>query len=194
MTPCSTWSLTWLRPTPPHSPKNYRCVDRPHVTPLDKPDRPPWYVFACFSCERYFHRVLTPCCLFHFFPPMFLLVIPQLQFLSLLSEIDWWSVRCSKCVRSTQVSVFSLCSLILGPQPPPQIPNPPHTHMCGPGGAGACCPEDRGSAGSQKHLSVPLPLHCNPAGTALSSAPAVCKCAWMCVCAREERRLNDWLQ
>ena len=113
---------------------------------------------------------------------MCFLVIPQLQFLSLLSEIDWWSVRCSKCVRSTQVSVFSLCSLILGPQYPPTTPPPyPPPHVCGPGGAGACCPEDRGSAGSQKHLSVPLPLHCYPAGTALSSAPAVCKCVRMCV-------------
>lgn len=43
----------------------------------------------------------------------------------------------------------------------PQIPL-----VCGPGGAGACCPEDRGSAGSQKHLSMPLPLYCNPPGTA----------------------------
>ncbi len=83
--------------------------------------------------------------------------------------------------------MFSLCSLILGPQPPSLTPwNPsksPRPHLvCGPGGAGACCPEDRGSAGSQKHLSVPLPLHCNPPGTALSPAPAVRKCVCGCVC------------
>lgn len=61
--------------------------------------------------------------------------------------------------------------------PPPQIPL-----VCGPGGAGACRPEDRGSAGSQKHLSMPLPLYCNPPGTALNSAPGVCKCVLVCVC------------
>lgn len=85
-------------------------------------------------------------------------------------------------------SLFSLCSLILGPQPSfPSCENhePPKTphllHVCGPGGAGACCPEDRGTAGSQNDLSVPLPLHCNPPGTALSPAPAVRMCVWMCV-------------
>ena len=98
--------------------------------------------------------------------------------------------------------MFSLCSLILGPQPPPPPPpasltleiHPPPSQPpldCGPGGAGACCPEDRGSAGSQKHLSVPLPLHCKPPGTALSQpAPALCAyvrvlatavCACVCV-------------
>lgn len=84
------------------------------------------------------------------------------------------------CLRSTQVSIcfpFALSSL--GRHPPP-LPLKFGPHVCGQGGAGACCPEDRGSAGSQKHLSVPLPLHCNPPGTALSQpAPAVCKCVWL---------------
>ena len=85
------------------------------------------------------------------------------------------------CVLNSSVYMFSLCSLILGPQLP--FPYPKTPLVCGPGGAGTCCPEDRGSAGSQKHLSMSLPLYCNPPGTALSSS--VCKCvgkrkeAWM---------------
>lgn len=95
-------------------------------------------------------------------------------------------MRCRQqlCVINSSFYMFSLCSLILGPQPPPLHlninPLPPTSFprlACGPGGAGACRPEDRGSAGSQKHLSVPFPLQCNPPGTALSQpAPAVCVC------------------
>lgn len=76
--------------------------------------------------------------------------------------------------------MFSFCSLILGPQNP--LPYPTKSPMCGPGGAGACRPEDRGSTGSQKHLSMPLPLYCNPPGTALTSAPG----------GVEKRCLNEW--
>lgn len=93
-----------------------------------------------------------------------------------------WNVD-SSCVWSTQVSICSPFALSsLGRNPllyPPTFINPTllPTLVCGPGGAGACRPEDRGSAGCQKHLSVPFPLHCNPPGTALSQpAPAVCVC------------------
>lgn len=97
------------------------------------------------------------------------------------------------CLGSTQVSVcFPLCSLNFWgcnppffPKPsplPPSYPAPPHT--CGPGGAGACSPEDRGSAGSQKHLSVPFPLCPNAPGTALNSAPGASECVF------KERRLE----
>lgn len=96
------------------------------------------------------------------------------------------------CALNSSFCVFPLLSHPWAANPPPTPPpNPPTPHVCGPGGAGACCPEDRGSAGSQKHLSVPLPLHCNPAGTALSSAPAVCKCVRMCVCERRDAWTTD---
>lgn len=75
------------------------------------------------------------------------------------------------------------------PTNPSKIP-----FVCGPGGAGARCPEDRSSAGSQKHLSMPLPLYCNPPGTALTSAPGVCKS--VCVCVREsveEKQVFEWV-
>lgn len=108
--------------------------------------------------------------------------------------MDYWSVNLCVCLGSTQVSVcFPLCSLNLGPQSslspwthsvlprtPPPIPRP---HTCGPGGAGACSPEDRGSAGSQKHLSVPLPLCPRAPGTALNSAAGASECVF-----KERRR------
>lgn len=92
---------------------------------------------------------------------------------------------------STQVSVcFPLCSLnFWGCNPPPSIlpdpPPPPTPYTCGPGGAGACSPEDRGSAGSQKHLSVPFPLCPKAPGTALNSAPVASECVFT------ERRLEN---
>lgn len=84
----------------------------------------------------------------------------------------------SVCAQLKFLNVFPLLSHPWAAIPPPLLlkstPYFPY-NVCGPGGAGACCPEDRGSAGSQKHLSVPPPLHCNPPGTALSPAPAVRK-------------------
>lgn len=68
--------------------------------------------------------------------------------------------------------------------------------LCGPGGAGARCPEDRSSAGSQNHLSMPLPLFCNPPGTALTSAPGVCErdCVCVCLCVGvQEKQMFKWL-
>lgn len=98
-------------------------------------------------------------------------------------------------VSSTQVSVcFPLCSLNIRGCNPPFFPNllsptsilprptPPTPRTCGPGGAGACSPEDRGSTGSQKHLSVPFPLCPKAPGTALNSASE---------CVFKERRLDN---
>lgn len=61
-------------------------------------------------------------------------------------------------------------------------PFPPPTLPCGPGGAGARSPEDRGSTGSQKHLSEPYFVHCVPSGTALNQPAPVCVSARVCVC------------
>ncbi len=72
--------------------------------------------------------------------------------------------------------------------PPYPVPNSwvtppflPSTLPCGPGGAGARSPEDRGSTGSQKHLSEPHFVHCVPSGTALSQPAPV----WVCVSKHE---------
>lgn len=63
-------------------------------------------------------------------------------------------------------------------------PFPPRTLPCGPGGAGARSPEDRGSTGSQKHLSEPYFVHCVPSGTALNQPAPVCVSVRLCVQAR----------
>lgn len=125
----------------------------------------------------------------HSFILVFVLLIATLS-LSLVCDAV---LECKRvCLSSTQVSVcFPFCSLNLGPQsslsprthsilPRTSRPRP---HTCGPGGAGACSPEDRGSAGSQKHLSVPFPLCPRAPGTALNSAPGASECVF-----KERRR------
>lgn len=114
--------------------------------------------------------------------------------LSLLCVMEYWSVKVcvlvplkSLCVFLSALSTFGAANLLfsLNLLPPTSIlPRtlPPHT--CGPGGAGACSPEDRGSAGSQKHLSVPFPLCPKAPGTALNSAPGASECV------SKERRLG----
>lgn len=45
--PCSTWSLTWLRPTPLHLRRNSRCVGRLHICPLLMNPAPGSLVCSC---------------------------------------------------------------------------------------------------------------------------------------------------
>lgn len=108
--------------------------------------------------------------------------------LTLLCAIRYWSVNVcvsvllkSLCIFLSALSTFGasifLPALNLHSPQLPSFPEPSH-YTCGPGGAGACSPEDRGSAGSQKHLSVPLPLYPKAPGTALNSAPGASECVF----------------